>query len=187
VSSDELRGAFVWAVVPYVPEAPFRIYRADAEPLSLPDASPLFSAAEKAESEFSFLVRAKARPVLVLARMPDPRIEEYLALRLVRLGELSAETRARVLDHSEELLFHVRRERVPGLRDELAVMIAAPVRFHSTAVDAQRVLGRLDVNELRVVHERFAKLLSLDLFNLIREEISRLRQLQRERERSEES
>lgn len=177
-----LRGAIVWAVVPYVPEAPFRIYRVDAEPLVLADASALFFAAEKAESEFSFIVRAKARPVLVLARIPDSRIDEYLGLRLVRLSELGAETRARVLDHSEELLFHVRGERAPRLREEFAVMVAAPVRFHASALSTGNVLGRLDANEIRVVHERFAKLLSLDLFNLIREEITRLRELQRRRQ-----
>jgi hypothetical protein len=103
-------------------------------------------------------------------------------VRLVRLSELSAETRARVLHHSEELLFHVRGERAPGLREEFAVMIASPVRFHASALDSENILGHLDPNELRVIHERFAKLLSLDLFNLIREEITRLSRLQHERE-----
>jgi hypothetical protein len=110
VSPVDLRGAVVWAVGPYVREAPFRIYRTDAEPLSLPDAAALFAAAGKAET------------------------------------------------------------------------VAAPVRFHASALDAQNVLGRLDVNEIRVVHERSAKLLSLDLFNLIREEIVKLRELQRQRQ-----
>ena len=50
---------------------------------------------------FSFIVRAKVRPVLVLARMPDSRVEEYLGLRLVRFDRLSAEARARVLDQRE--------------------------------------------------------------------------------------
>jgi hypothetical protein len=182
VSHSDLRGTVVWAVVPYVPEAPFRLYRADAEPLSLPDPTALFAAATKAESEFSFIVRAKARPVLVLARMPDPRIEEYFGLRLARLSELSADARARVLDHDDELLFHVRGDRTPSLREEFAVMIAAPIRFHVSALDTENVLGRLDSNEMRVINERFARLLSLDLFNLVREEIIRLRDLQRRRQ-----
>jgi hypothetical protein len=174
-----LRGAVVWAVVPYVPEAPFRIYRADDDPLVLPSADPLFAAAQKAESEFTFLVRAKARPVLVLARIPDPRVDEYLGLRLVRMSRLSAATQARVVDEEEELLFLIKAERVPGLKEDFAVMIAAPVRFHASAIDSEHVLGRLSANELRIVHDRFARLLSLDLANLIREEISRLRELQR--------
>lgn len=178
MSSHDLPGAIVWAVVPYVPEAPFRIFRADAEPLQLPNVAPLFAAAAKADSEFSFVVRAKARPVLVIARIPDPRIEEYFGLRLVRLSELSADTRARTLDQNEELLFHVCGERAPGLREEFAVMVAAPVRFHASALDTDNVLGRLDRNELRVIHERFVQLLSLDLFNLVREKIARLRELQ---------
>jgi hypothetical protein len=182
LSSTELRGAVAWAVVPYVPDAPFRIYRANDVPLELPSAAPLFAAAEKAESEFSFLVRGKARPVLVLASMPDPRIDEYVGLRLVRLSRLSPQTQARVVDQEEELLLHVKRDRVPRLKEDFAVMIAAPVRFHASAIDSDNVLGRLDASELRLVHERFAKLLSLDLVNLIRAEINRLGEVQQRRE-----
>jgi hypothetical protein len=177
LSSGSLRGAVVWAVVPYVPEAPFSLYRVDAEPLELRDATPLFAAARKADSEFTFLVRGKARPVLVLADRPDPRVEEYLALRLVRLGELREETRARVVAREDELLFHVRGERVPGLAEELAAMVAAPVRVHASAVDAENVLGRLDAAELRAVHERFVKLHGLDLLELVRDQLERLEQL----------
>ena len=177
MSSGSLRGAVVWAVVPYVPEAPFFLYRTDDEPLELPDARPLLAAARKAESEFRFLVRGKARPVLVLADRPDPRVEEYLALRLVRLGELREEARAPVVAGEDELLFHVRPERVPGLAEELAAMIAAPVRVHVSAVDATDVLGRLEADELRAVHERFARLHRLDLLGLVRDRVDRLRKL----------
>jgi len=82
----------------------------------------------------------------------------------------------------EPLILHVRIERTPALRDELAVMIAAPVRFHASALDSENVLGHLEPDELRIVHERFAKLLALDLVNLVRDEIVRLRERQRERE-----
>jgi hypothetical protein len=177
LSPGSLRGAVVWAVVPYVPEAPFRLYRVDAEPLELRDARPLFAAARKADSEFTFLVRAKARPVLVLADSPDPRFEEHLALRLVRLGELHEDTRAAVVAHEDESLFHVRPERVPGLAEELAVMIGAPVRVHVSAVEEGDVLGRLDADELRVVHERFVKLHGFDLLELVRDQIDRLKRL----------
>ena len=180
--SIPLRGAVVWAVVPYVPEAPFWLYRADDAPLELADAGPLFKAARKSESEFRFLVRAKARPVLVVADAPDPRVDEHLALRLVRLGELHDEARDRILADEDELLFHVKSERAPGLAEEFAIMLAAPVRVHRSAVDSGDVLGRLDANELRVVHERFVKLYGLDLLNLIRDEIARLRELQERRE-----
>ena len=171
----------VWAVVPFVPEAPFLIYRADDEPLEVKDAGPLFRAAAKKESEFRFLVRAKARPVLVLAERPDPRIDEYLALRLVRLSALDAEIRARVAAQQDQLLFHVARARTPGLAEEFAVMIAAPVRVHVSAVDTENILGRLDANELRIVHERFVKLHKLDVLNLVREELNRMRELQERR------
>jgi hypothetical protein len=175
-----LRGAIVWAVVPYVPEAPFFIYRRDDEPLELADASPLFAAAQKGESEFRFLVRGKARPVLVLAEAPDERIPELLALRLVRLSALAGGLRPGVVAQAEELLFYVRPDRAPSLSEEFAVMIAAPVRAHLSAVDATNVLGRLDASELRVVHERFVKLHKFDLLNLVRAEIEHLKQLREE-------
>lgn len=180
MSLPSLRGAVVWAVVPYVPEAPFSLHRVDAEPLELRDATPLFTAARRADSEFTFLVRGKARPVLVLADVPDPRAEEYLALRLVRLSELREETRARVVGGGDELLVPVDGKRVPGLAEELAVMIGAPVRVHVSAVDASNVLGRLDADELRVVHERFVELHGFDLLGLVRGQIDRLKQLRRE-------
>ena len=181
MSSGSLRGAVVWAVVPYVPEAPFSLYRVDAEPLELRDATPLFTAARKADSEFTFLVRGKARPVLVLADRPDRRVEEYLALRLVRVSELREETRAKVVAHEDELLFHVPRERVPGLTEDFAVMIGASVRVHVSAVDESDVLGRLAADELRVVHERFVRLHGFDLLELVRDQIDRLEQLRSER------
>jgi len=176
-----LRGAVVWAVVPFVPEAPFSIFRADAAPLELPDAVPLCKAAQRSESEFRFLVRAKARPVLVLSDAPDPRVDEHFALRLVRLSELSLEARARAVSGGDPLLFPVPGEKVPGLAEAFAVMIAAPVRVHRSAVDSENVLGRLGASELRIVHERFAKLHQLDLSNLVREEINRLKELARRR------
>ena len=183
MTPGSLRGAVVWAVVPYVPEAPFWIYRVDDRPLEVKSAGPLFESAQKAESEFRFLVRAKARPVLVLADTPDPRVDEYLTLRLVRLGVLSDEARERVVAGRDALLLPVRKERAPRLAEEFAVMIGAPVRVHASALDVENVLGRLDADELRVVHERFAKLHRLDLLGLVREEIDRIRALQ-ERRRS---
>ncbi len=180
MSLQSLRGAVVWAVVPFVPEAPFFIYRRDDEPLELPDARPLLAAVRKGESEFRFLVRGKARPILILADRPEDRVLEFLALRLVRITELPAELRAAVVAHEDEFLFHVPPDRTPGLREEFAVMIAAPVRVHISAVDSVDILGRLDANELRVVHERFVRLHGLDLLDLIADRIHDLRRLQEE-------
>ena len=171
----------MWAVVPFVPEAPFSIFQVDAPPLELPDAQPLFAAAQKADSEFRFLVRAKARPVLVLADLPDPRVQEYLALRLARLSTLGSDERARAVAQQDDFLFSIEPARVPGLSESCAAMIAAPVRVHATAVDIENVLGRLEASELRVVHERFAKLFRLDLVNLVKDEIVRLGELQQRR------
>ena len=175
MTAASLRGAFVWAAVPYVPEAPFFLYRVDAEPLELPDARPLFTAARRGDAEFRFLVRGKARPVLILGDRPDPRIEEFLALRLVRCSELTERSRAAVLAQQDEALYHVPRERTPALEEDFAVMIAAPVRVHETAVDTANVLGRLEPAELRSVHASFVRVHGLDVLEVVRDELGRLR------------
>ena len=54
-------------------------------------------------------------------------------------------------------------------------MIAAPVRVHSTALDAENVLGRLAPDELRAVHGRFARFHRLDVLEAVREELRRRR------------
>ena len=72
----DLAGAVVWAVVPFVPEAPFRLYAGEAHtPVEVADAGKLITAARKgSDSEFTFLVPGKSRPVLVVSDRLDPRL-----------------------------------------------------------------------------------------------------------------
>lgn len=176
-----LAGAVVWAVVPYVPEAPFRLYAGQHQaPVEVSQAEKLITAARKgADSEFTFLVPGKARPVLVVSGRTDPRLGELLALRLVRLSALDAQEQELVRAGGDQGLLRLPPARFE-LPEENAAIVAALVRVHESAVDSDPV-GRLDQQELRTVHERLARHYGLDLHALVRAELERLAEDQRRR------
>ncbi|MEK6328631.1 MAG: hypothetical protein AABM66_14075 [Actinomycetota bacterium] len=176
-----LAGAVAWAVVPFVPEAPFRLYAGEGHaPVEVDDPGRLIAAARKgSDSEFTFLVPGKARPVLVVSDRIDERLGELIALRLLRLGALTAREREIVRSSEDPGLYHLDPERF-DLPEENAAIVAALVRVHLSAIDLQPV-GRLGPDELRVVHERVATYYGLDLRELVRRELQRLAAAQRRR------
>jgi hypothetical protein len=172
--SDGLAGAVVWAVVPFVPEAPFRIYAgADHEPIEVARATRLIAAARRgADSEFTFLVPCKTRPVLVVSDRVDPRVGELLALRLVRLSALDTEEQETVRAGTDPGLFLLDPNRFK-LPEENAAIIAALVRVHRSAIDPKPA-GRLDPTDLASLHERIVRHYRLDMRQLVRAELERL-------------
>ena len=181
--SNGLAGAVVWAVVPFVPEAPFRIYAGPAhDPIEVARPTKLISAARKgSDTEFTFLVPAKARPILIVADRADPRLGELLALRLLRLSLLGAEQQDLVRGGADPGLLYLDPDRFT-LPEENAVMIAALVRIHRNAVDA-RPAGRLEPDELANVHERIVRHYALDMRGLVKSELERLAAAQKRRSR----
>lgn len=177
-----LAGAVVWAVVPYAPEAPFRLYAGpEHEPIGIADAAKLVTAAKQGkDAQFTFLVPGKVRPVLVLSDAHHADLGELLALRLVRSSKLESAERDLVRRQDSPAHFHLNPDRFPGLAEENAAMIAGLVRVHTSALD-EAPLGRLDAQELAVVHQRFVRHHGFDLRMLVREELSRLAELQRGR------
>jgi len=175
-----LAGAVVWEVVPFAPEAPFRLYAGNRAPVEVDEPGKLIAAARKGwDSEFTFLVPGKARPVLVVSDRADERLGEVLALRLLRLGALTAREREIVRSNEDPGLYHLDPDRF-ALPTENAAIIAALVRVHRSAIDPEPV-ARLGVDELRVVHERIAIYYGLDLRQLVRGELERLAAAQRRR------
>lgn len=174
-----LAGAVVWGVVPFVPEAPFRLYAgARHAPIDVPDANKLIAAARRgSDSEFTFLVPAKARPVLVVSDRIDSRLREVLALRLARMSTLDGDEQEAIRAGHEPGLFHLEPERF-DLPEENAAMIAALVRIHESALDPTP-LGRLDSAEIRDVHAKLATHYGLDLHGLVLAELQRLATAQR--------
>jgi hypothetical protein len=124
-------------------------------------------AARKGMSEFVVLTTVKARPVLVITPVL-PEYDEVLALRLCRLEKLSTDVvRQEVREGRDPALFHMRPERFPGLPVENAAIVTSLLRLPVEALDRRESLGALDENELRVLHERVARVHGLKLDVLI--------------------
>lgn len=177
-----LAGAAVWAIVPFVPEAPFRIYAGeDHAPVAVPDAEKLVKAATQgSDTQFTFLVPGKARPVLIVSDAHHDDLGELLALRLVRFSKLEEAERDVVRRQGSQTLFHLPPDRFPGLPEENAALVASLVRVHTSAVGGD-ALGRLDRQGLAVVHEKLVRHYGFDLRTLVRDELRRLAELQRRR------
>lgn len=144
-----------------------------------PSASQIVDGLRKGgDAEFEFVVRAKARLVLLLSGHRDPRTGDLFALRLQRLEKLSDQERQRVEEQREPSLFHLSPERFPDLGKASAAMVTAPIRLHETALDTRNLLGRLDRNEIRALVGSFVSYWQFDLRQLL---VAQIRELQHRR------
>lgn len=160
-------GHCYWAVAPYSPKPPFRLYGEGMEPKDVGSPEPFVDAARKGMSEFVVLTPVKARLVLVITQIL-PEHDEVLALRLRRLEKLSSDAvRTLVRGGEDPALFHLRPDRFPGLPVENAAIVTSLLRLPVEALDRRDSLGALDENELRVLHERVARTHALKLDMLI--------------------
>jgi hypothetical protein len=171
---SELAGSVVWAVVPAVPAAPFRLYAGpEHPPIELARATKLITAGRRgADDEFTFLVPGRAAPVLVVSDRTNQRLGELLALRLVRLDALDAVDQEIVRAGGDHGLLYLDPARF-DLREEHAAIVAAPVRIHESAIKPKPA-GRLGREELRGLHEHIARHYGFDVRHLVRAELDRL-------------
>lgn len=170
-----LAGSVRWAVVPYAPRPPFRLYAGESHsPVVVDDPQQLFAAARRGgDSELTYLVSGKVRPVLVLNEPTEVLHREVTALRLLGLSKLPPAEQERVRRQDEPLLFHLDQGRF-DLPEENAAMVSALVRMHVDAVDATTSLGQLDENERRVLGERMIGFYRFDTRLLIERSIREL-------------
>jgi mRNA-degrading endonuclease toxin of MazEF toxin-antitoxin module len=165
-----LRGAIVWAIVAYVPEAPFRLWLGDKHPPGeVADATAFARQIRQQglDAEQTFLVKGKLRPVLLLQDRPRRALREIVALRMVRVETLSETQQASIREQREPSLFHLPvRAAKYGLSKEMAIDLNALVRVHASAI-LPKAVGRLDDNELRVVGQRLVEHLDIDLEPLL--------------------
>lgn len=172
-----LGGSVRWAVVPFTPRPPFRIYAgADHEPFEIASAEQLIEAASRpgGEASFTFLVTAKARPVLILNDPPSDHHREVVALRLLRLAKLQPKDQVAVRNGDDELLLYLPPDRFQ-LPEENAAMVSAIVRLHAEAIDTSTAAaGTLSDQEQRVLADRLIRYLRFDTQLLVER---RLRQL----------
>ena len=166
MSRQDRRGAIVWAVAPYVPQAPFRIWGGDEQPVAT-----IATASELAQhvlqrgldAEQTFLVTGKLRPVVLLQERPRGALPEYAALRILRLEELSESRRESVRAHDEVSLYYLPVDKQKyGMTKEGAVDLNSLVRIHESAI-AGRAIGWLDAAEVRILGERLVDHLDVDL------------------------
>jgi hypothetical protein len=162
-----LAGAVVWAVVPFTPQTPFRLYAGtDHKPIEVADATTIINGLRKGgDAQFEYIVPGKARPVLVISDAHDDDLGEYLALRLARFSKLTTDEQKRIRAQQHPTLFHLKPDRF-SLPEENAAMLAGLVRIHRTAIKPDPC-GQLDEYELRTVHERFVLFHGFDVRALL--------------------
>jgi hypothetical protein len=148
-------GSVRWAIVPYAPRPPFRLYAGEEHaPIVVDDPRQVFEAARRrGDAELTYLVQGTARPVLVLNEPTEHLHRAVTALRLLQLAKLDDQQAERVRRQEEPLLFHLDPARF-ALPEECAAMVSALVRLHVDAVEGGDPLGALDANESRLLGER---------------------------------
>lgn len=176
-SDANLRGAIVWALSPYIPQAPFRIWGGPDQPVvTFETAAELARVVYRRglDPEQTFLAPSKLRPTVLLHDRPVRALPEFAALRLVRLEALEARQRERIRRHEEPSLFYLGVDEARyGLERENAVDLNALLRIHESAI-AGGPIGRLDANELRLIGERLVEHLDIDLTRLVDRRIREL-------------
>lgn len=148
-------GRCYWAVAPFAPEPPFRVYAGtERPPFEVADANTMKVAASRGGgSEFTLLTSVKPRPVLVVTAPLEP-YNEVVALRLKRLNTLSDADAERVRQYQDNALFYLKPDAFKGLELENAAIVTSMLRLPMSAIDTTIELGTIDENELRVLHER---------------------------------
>lgn len=159
--SSPLAGSVRWAVVPYAPAAPFRLYAGpDYEPIEAPLDRLFADGRAGGDGEYTFLTTGKARPVLILSDPPERLHREITALRLARFSKLSAPEQEAVRQQRDPDLFHLPPSRF-DLPEENAAIVSALVHIDLSAVE-QRSCGQLNAEEMRVLGERIINFYGFD-------------------------
>jgi len=159
----------VWALTVFENEAPFRVLVPAGARGSHRSVSSLADATRSARG-VELAIGAKLRPVLLLQDRPLGRLPDLVALKLARLGKLSASARARIVAQRSPLFWFLGPEPARyGMRQQAAVDVAAIVRIHPSAI-AGRPVAVIGDEVMAEVGERTARVLDPDLSALVRRE-----------------
>lgn len=148
-------GRCYWAVAPFSPEPPFRIYADGAAPVEVESAHKMQVAASRGGSEFTILTPVKVRPVLVVSDVLSP-FNEVLALRLKRLSTLSEDQAQSVRERQDEGLYYLDPDAMSGLEMENAAIVTSLLKLPVGALDTTVELGSINNAELRALHQRIS-------------------------------
>jgi hypothetical protein len=173
--AGDLAGSIRWAIVPYTPRPPFRIYAGqEREPYVVTDTETLIKGVRRqGDADLTYLGPAKARPVLILNDPPRSDLREVTALRLLRFSKIPENKQAVVRRQDDPLLFHLDPARF-DLPEENAAIVSALVTLHVEAISREKPAGILDSNEMRVLGERIIEFYGFDVQLLVEEAIRAL-------------
>lgn len=167
-----LAGSVRWAVAPYAPAPPFRLFATGRQPYQLESLDPLVTASRcGGDAEFAYLVSAKARPVLILTDPSHSEWQEVVALRLRGLASISDPERQERIRQGQELLYVYLQPSRFELPEENAVLLSALVPINVDAIASGGPLGVLNEKEMRVVGERLVRHFNLDIRSLVERRI----------------
>ncbi len=159
------RGEVRWALVPYVPQAPFRGREwgtgADF------DAIRTHLRERRPRTGIDLELRAMVRPVLLLHGWESSADDAYAVLRTKRLEALRADDQSSVRAGRDPALVPL-----SGLLagKERAAMVGTTTRLHLSAIDAY-VLGVVSDTIMRRISEGLAAALEIDLDGLVQRRV----------------
>lgn len=149
------RGSIVWAVVPFQPEVPFRVWSGGEieEVRSAPDLARRSGGLGRSRS-VEVVAEAKLRPVVLLQDGPIGATGDVVALKLARLAKLPNARFDQIRAGEDPGFVPLRRRPAEyGLSTENAIDLNGVVRVHGSAF-ATSPIGFLDARELEQVDER---------------------------------
>ena len=178
---SKLAGSVRWAIAPYTPAPPFRIYAAGRDPYQFDDAEQLITASSRVgDAEFTYLIPAKTRPVLILTDPERSEWQEVLTLRLRRFSTIrDPQQQKRIRQSEEPLYFHLEPTRFK-LPEENAILVPALAPINIGAISSGEPLGVLNANEMGDVGERLIRHFDLDIRSLIERRIHELARQRRQ-------
>ncbi len=173
MARTDYEGSIRWAVVPFAPKPPFRVYAGkEREPYEVSDVERLVQAAKnRGDAELTYLVPAKARPILILSEPDRSEYADVTGLRLMRLSKSPDPDRIR--SQRDPLMFHLDPDRF-DLPEESAVMVNGLVTVNAQAISQQPASGILTKSELRVLGERIIKFYRFDTQLLVQQHLQDL-------------
>ena len=159
------RGELRWALVPYVPQAPFRS-RAWGAGVDF-EAIRTQLRQERPRSGIDLELRAAVRPVLLLHDWEAAADGAYVVLRTKRIEALPVEAQPGVRAGDDTALIPL-----AGIHagNERAAMIGTVTRLHVSAIDST-VLGTVADATLQRVAESMAAAMQLDLDGLVQRRV----------------
>ncbi|MGH3110382.1 MAG: type II toxin-antitoxin system PemK/MazF family toxin [Gaiellaceae bacterium] len=157
------RGRVVLALFPFASSFPLRT--ADGRTLTTVED---FARSHRGAAT-GVVAEGRIRPVLLLHDRTRGEHGDVLCLRIssVKAPMRESESWPRLVAQEHPLFLHLPPTARYGLREESVIALSSIGAVHKSAIAGRAPVGTLDHGEMRIVSERLARLLSLDLGPLV--------------------